>query len=367
MGLSAWTGALIRHRFRVHPSQWHTAAIMPALGTFHSLLGGLERAIYGRDAAGTPFEEPPVFVIGHWRTGTTWLHELLTQDERNTWPTTYQCFEPNHFLLTEKILRWRWLIPSRRPMDNMDMGFDRPQEDEFALAILGQPSPYLTIAFPNRDDHDEAYYELEGLPAPAREAWKRAFLGFLRRVHFQRPGRLVLKSPTHSFRIPTLLELFPDARFVHIVRDPRVVFPSTVHLWKSLHSAQGLQRPHFRGLEERVYETFLRLYERVEEGRKRLDPRRFFEVRYEDLVADPVGQVRDLYDHLELGGFDAMLPRLERYLDEHAGYRTNRYELTDALREEIESRWGDVIRRYGYDGDPSAIGTPGGSAVIGST
>lgn len=366
MGLPAWTRALVRHRFLVNPAQWHTAAIMPALSTIHSLLGGLERVVYGRDVARTEFVEPPVFVIGHWRTGTTWLHELLTLDERSTWPTTFQCFEPNHFLLTEKVLRWRWLIPSRRPMDNMEMGFDRPQEDEFALAILGQPSPYLTIAFPNRTDHDEAYYGLEDLPPSAREAWKRTFLRFLRRVHFQRPGRLVLKSPTHSFRIPTLLELFPDARFVHIVRDPRVVFPSTIHLWKSLHTAQGLQRPHFRGLEERVYSTFLHLYERIEAGRKLLDPRRFFEVRYEDLVADPAGQMRELYEHLELGGFEAMLPRMEAYLDERSDYQTNRYELPDAERAEIERRWGAVIHRYGYDEDGSGAGTRGVSGAMGT-
>lgn len=349
MSVGAWTRALWRHRFAVHPMQWHTAALMLILAPWHSVMRRLERLIYRRALRGIDFPEAPIFVIGHWRTGTTWLHELLTLDERHTFPDTYQCFEPNHFLLTERLFRrWKWLLPSQRPMDNMGVGFDRPQEDEFALAILGQPSPYLTIAFPNRRHHDEAYEDLRSLPAKARESWRQTFVDFLQRVSLHRPGRLVLKSPTHSFRIRTLLEIFPDARFVHIVRDPRVVFPSTVHLWKTLHTAQGLQTPHFRGLEERVFETFLRLYQKIEEDRSLVAPSRFFELRYEDLVDDPIGQLHALYEQLELGDFDRVRPKLEADVARRAGYRTNRYELDDALKAEVERRWGEVIRRYGY-------------------
>ena len=111
----------------------------------------------GRRIARVRIGEAPVFIIGHWRTGTTLLHELLILDERHTFPNTYDCLVPNHFLLTESFfLRWmRFLMPAHRPMDNMAAGWDRPQEDEFALCMLGQPSPYLTIAFPNRPPQDQ--------------------------------------------------------------------------------------------------------------------------------------------------------------------------------------------------------------------
>ena len=205
----------------------------------------------------TPIREAPLFIVGHWRTGTTLLHELLILDPRHTFPTTFQCLVPHHWLLTERVFpRLFWfLMPSHRPMDNMETGWNRPQEDEFALAVLGQPSPYLTIAFPNHPPQDQEAFDLERLSPHARAAWKRGFLHFLRGLTFKDPRRLVLKSPTHSFRIKTLLELFPDARFVHIVRDPHVVFSSTVNLWKSLYRNHGLQTPTFAGLEEYVFET----------------------------------------------------------------------------------------------------------------
>ena len=187
----------------------------------------------------------------------------------------------------------------------MAAGWDRPQEDEFALCILGQPSPYQTIAFPNRPLRYSAALELEGLTPQALASWKHVFLDLLRQVALRNPGkRLVLKSPTHTCRIKVLLEMFPDARFVHIVRDPFVVVPSTVHLWKTLYQAHALQRPTFEGLEEYVFQTFTRLYEKLEATRGLMPPAHFHELRYEDLVRDPLNQLRALYVQLGLGGFD---------------------------------------------------------------
>jgi hypothetical protein len=309
--------------------------------------------------ARTAIRDAPLFIIGHWRTGTTLLHELLILDQRHQYPNTYECLEPNHFLLTEGFFRrWvRFLVPSRRPMDNMAAGWERPQEDEFALCMLGQLSPYLTVAFPNRGPQFTEYLDLEGLSPRALASWKATFLRFLRELTFKDRRRLILKSPPHSCRIGVLLEMFPDARFVHIVRNPYVVFPSTVNLWKSLYRAHGLQRPTFAGLEEHVLDTFVRLYDRLKEGRKLIAPRRYHELRYEDLLRDPIRQMRALYEQLELGGFEEVRPRLEQYLASVAGYETNRYQLTPERRAEITRRWGDVIRRYGYDldaGEPVA-------------
>ena len=120
-------------------------------------------------------------------------------------------------------------------MDNMAAGFDRPQEDEFALCMLGEPSPYLTIAFPNRGPQYGDYLDLEGLSPRALASWKRTLYQFLQKITFRNPKRLILKSPPHTARLKVLRNLFPEAIFIHIVRDPFVVFPSTVNLWKSLY------------------------------------------------------------------------------------------------------------------------------------
>jgi omega-hydroxy-beta-dihydromenaquinone-9 sulfotransferase len=352
----AWIRLLGRNRFRIHWSVLHVVIYVTIVSMGHTLLRGIQGLVYGRRLNRTRIDQAPIFIIGHWRTGTTLLHEFLALDDRHVGPSTYECMEPNHFLLTEGLVR-RWLpffSLSVRPMDNMAAGFDRPQEDEFALCNLGLPSPYLTVAFPNHPPQFEEYLDLEQISPRALATWKRKFLRFLTELTFRHNKRLVLKSPTHSGRIKTLLEIFPDARFVHIVRDPYVVFPSTVNLWKSLYITFGLQRPTFQGLDEHVLKTFVRVYDKIEGGKALLDFDRFYELRYEDLVRDPVGQMANLYDHLGLGGFDEVLPKLKARLAETADYRTNRYQLTDEQRTTITQRWGHVIRQYGYDTQAAA-------------
>jgi omega-hydroxy-beta-dihydromenaquinone-9 sulfotransferase len=357
----AWLKLLARNRFAVHPAYWYIAAVVTAVSFGHTLLRLVQGAVYGRAIRATPLAGPPIFIIGHWRTGTTLLHELMIRDERFGFPTTYECLDPSHFLLTERLFTriFRFLLPSRRPMDNMQVGFDRPQEDEFALCLLGAGSPYDMIAFPNRPPSGQEFLDLADVAPRRLRRWKRTFKTLLRAITYKSGKRLVLKSPPHTARIPLLAAMFPGALFVHIVRDPYVVFPSTLNLWRTLFERHGLQRPNFAGLEEYVLQTYVHVHERLEEGRRLLAPEQFYELRYEDLVRDPVAEMRRLYEHFGLGGFEAYLPRLEEYLASVKGYETNRYELTPAQREAVTRRWGAIARQYGYGEVEEALQAPG--------
>jgi len=210
------------------------------------------------------------------------------------------------------------------------------------------PSPYIDLAFPQSAPMYPGSLDLSGLTPGELARWKRNFLKFLQTISFRDDRRLVLKSPPHTARIPALLDLFPDARFLHIVRDPYVVFPSTVNLWNSLTSRQCLQTPPKAGAEEKVLREFRVIYDRLEEARPLLKPGRFHELRYEELVKDPVGEMQKVYAALELDGFADARPQLERYLKQTTGYETNKYAITDEQREMVTREWGDVIRRYGY-------------------
>jgi hypothetical protein len=355
-GFFTWLALLSRNRFAVHPRYWPIAAVVTVISFTNTLLGLLERAIFGGAVRATRIEAPPIFLIGHWRTGTTLLHELMACDERFACPTTYQCLSSGHFLLTERWLaRWLgFLLPASRQMDNMKQSFDRPQEDEFALCMSGAGSPYSAIAFPNRTPRDESYLDLDDLSPARRRRWQKALYGFLQKLTYRHGKRLVLKSPPHTARIKTLREMFPDAIFIHIVRDPYVVFPSTLNLWRTLYRTHGLQVPTYDGIEERVLRTFVRMFEKLEAGRALLRPGQLYELSYEDLIRNPAGEIRKIYDHFQLGGFDDCLPRLKDHLASIGTYETNKYRLTQRERDLISRRWGDVIRRYGYGAAPLA-------------
>jgi hypothetical protein len=341
---------LARNRFKVHWTCLYIAAAVTCISFGNTLLRWLQEALLGRRVRRTKINQPPIFILGHWRTGTTLLHELLILDSRHGYPNTYQCLDPNHFILTEGLLTrlLSFLVPTQRPMDNMKAGFERPQEDEFALCMLGQPSPYLTIAFPNNPPQCQDFLDLEHVSAGALRSWKRAFLQFLQHVTYKTNKRLVLKSPPHTARIKVLADIFPGALFIHIVRDPYVVFPSTVNLWKTLYRTHGLQKPTYAGLEEHVLATFSRLYQCLEEGKRLLNPDQFFELRYEDLTKDPVGEMHKLYEYFKLPGWSEFLPRMHAYLAGVKGYETNKYRLTEEQRAKVKEHWGEVIARYGY-------------------
>jgi hypothetical protein len=346
-----WAKFLYRNRFAVHPKYWYIAAFVSASSTLNMVLRWMQNGLYGERVRRTAIEKEPVFVIGHWRTGTTLLHELLAQDPQFSYPDFFSCFNPNHSLLSERFFKKyaTFLAPEQRPMDNMAAGWERPQEDEFALCLLGAPSPYVDLAFPASAPIYPGSLDLTGLSPRELARWKRTFVRFLQTLTFRDPRRLVLKSPTHTARIPILLDLFPDARFVHIVRDPRVVVPSTVRMRMSMMRAHGFQKSGAEGVKERVFADFHVIYDRLEEARPLFKPGRFRELRYEELVKDPLGELEAVYAALELEGFERARPVVEAYLRQTDGYETNKYTLSDKDRREIEERCGDVIRRYGYE------------------
>jgi len=342
---------MMRHyRWRVDAAFWFEALIDLTFASGNSLLRLVQTASSNHRVRRIALPDDPVFIIGHWRTGTTLLHELLALDPPNRCPTTYECLLPHHFLLTERWLK-RWIsfaLPSRRPPDNMAVGWDRPQEDEFALCNMGAVSPYWQIGFPNEPPLDAGWIDLSGLSDEKRDQWRRAFRTFLQRLLCHRHGRLVLKSPPHTFRVATLVEMFPQARFIHVVRNPFEVFSSTRKLWKSLYSSLGYQKPLYRELDELVLLTFAQMHQSLQRTRPLVESERFMDVRYEQLVADPVAIVGDIYEHLQLDGFDGLRPALTKYASDHAEYKPNRHELNDATRVVIAERWQSYFEAYGY-------------------
>jgi hypothetical protein len=341
---------LVRNRFDVGITRLPAAAVITTFSVGNSILALWQRLLHGRKIAQTPIEPAPLFILGHWRSGTTMLHELLALDERNSCPSTFQCMAPHHFLVSEGFITryFKWMLPAQRPMDNVPVGYERPQEDEFALCALGLPSPYWTMAFPNHPPQWPEYLDLETLAEADRRRWLETLRHFVQMVAYKKPGRVVLKSPPHTARVKALLEAFPDARFVHILRDPFVLFQSTVNMWKKMYQMQYLHRPNFAWLEEHVFDSFVRMYRAFEAARPMIPPRRLYEVRYEDLVRDTVGQLRGMYEQLELGDFEPLLPALEKWQQETADYRTNRYQMPPELQDRIRQRWGEFIERFGY-------------------
>jgi hypothetical protein len=350
MPMRVWLPLAAEHRWSVAPHKWGQAATVTMVSAFNSLGERLSEARFRRQLQAPPTTPPPLFIVGHWRSGTTLLHELLMLDPTFCCPNTWQCCVPGHFLLTEGVVSnvVAWMVPKKRPMDDVAAGWDRPQEDEFALVNMGAPSPYRRMAFPRTSPAAPVALDLATLDAESLDHWKRAMRTFLARLAIRDPRRPVLKSPPHTARMAVLAEMFPGAKFLHVVRDPFVVFPSTMWLWKSLHEVQGMQVDDGAQAEAYVFAAFEEMYAAFERDRPRLPAGSLHEVRYEDLVADPVGLLREAYARLDLGDFSRVEPALEERARSMKRYRTNDYRHDPRIVAEIARRWRPFIERYGY-------------------
>jgi len=350
MTSSVWFRLLAQNNFSISPSRCPMAISISFVSLANSLMAATSERIYRKRTMATQIEQPPLFVIGHWRTGTTWLHELLVRDHRFTFPTTYQCMAPHHFLLTERWLSGplNWTMPSKRPMDDMAVGMSRPQEDEFALMNLGLGSPYLEWAFPNRNPRYDQYLSLQGLDAVTKERWKNTFEYFVKQLTFRSPKRVVLKSPTHTVRVATLLKIFPDARFVHVVRNPLQFIPSMVRMWTRMTDAMSLQVRRDPISVDRILEVFRLMYDQFEIDRQLIPTNHFFEVRYEDLVSQPLSQMELIYQHLGLGDFEPARPAISECLASGSGYKPNKLELPNEVADKIYECCAAYMKRHHY-------------------
>lgn len=348
--LVPWIQRLAKHGFRIAPSRIPRALFITVSSAVGEVLAFMQWFIWGFAINQSTIESHPIIIVGHWRSGTTLLHELLACDQRLCAPTTAQCACPSHFVLSEQFAH-DWLgalLPEHRPMDQMPMGYHKPQEDELALCNLGVPSPWWAVAFPNEPIPDSDYKELENVTSLSRQQWIRAWTTFLRHIQYEHRGRLLLKNPLHSYRIPLITEIFSETHFVHIVRDPYELVPSCLHFWKTMFDQYGLQQATCERLEDEVFSSILAMHQRLTDTWDQLSSTSRLRIRYDHLVQHPIRTLRKLYSHFQWPGVADALPKWEAYLIGQQDYQPNKHTLDNRLRDRITTQLAAVIRQYEY-------------------
>jgi omega-hydroxy-beta-dihydromenaquinone-9 sulfotransferase len=363
LSLGAWR-SLAR---RIDPSlsrlSWRTRSLYWLDGAMQSTLQRIQNKVYSEALAAT-IPQAPVFVLGFWRCGTTFLHELLCCDSRFGFPTTYACLNPAHFLLSERWIPASQQEQARRPMDDMYYSWSSPQEDEFALLALGASSAYQALLVPSLMKDAGPLLDLQQLPTNDQDAWCRTFDYFLKLLTIQQGKPMVLKSPTHGYRMRTLQNKFPEARYVIIERNPYEIFASNLKLWRTLTGRYGLELCSEAELEKFIFAAYI-LYEKaVSEGVDCSTSGSVARLRYEDLVAHPVEEISRVYLELRLGDFSAARPSVEAYLSKTSGHRRNRFRLSRAQKMDIDAAWGGIIEQKGYSWPGSHIDLNDGEPVL---
>lgn len=304
---------------------------------FSSVLTLVEKVRYGPGVKETRLENPPVFIVGHWRTGSTFLHQLMALDPRFTALTMVQAVIPEHFLFSSKYYGpiLKKVLPKTRPMDNVALSPDAPQEEEWSLIRLGAESPLEKILFPPKKKFflkDDDQYIPEGRQL---EKFRKNLDLLYRRITLQTGLRIVSKNPCHSMRIPLLAGMYPGAKFIHIHRDPLEVVPSTIRMWNIMARDNALKRGWHSPSAGEVSAVNARFVDFIRKEGAKLETGHFCEVAFRDLEKDPQAELQKLYSCLGLEFSDEFRTAVDRFIEANRNYRRNSYTLSEADRKAI--------------------------------
>ena len=255
------------------------------LATLGSVNLGLSRAAQPSGGASAVLPDP-VFVVGPWRSGTTVLHELLVAASHGAAPRTWQCMNAAAFALGAPP---RGSVVAARPMDGLPVQADSPQEDEFALLTVGVESAYRAFWMPHRIG--ELHHTVDPAFWLQYSSWLAPWTQLLAAMQArQGPGcvpPLILKSPNHTWRLPALLQRFPNARLVWMARDPAQVLPSNRAMWRTMFGLHGLTAADPAALERFLDAALAQAAKVLMQCAAALPPSQLVLLTHEQLRSDP--------------------------------------------------------------------------------
>lgn len=353
-----WVRLLLRERCAIAPRYWPRAAFITTISLITTTVQTVEEAVYDKRLKDLPID-PPLFILGHPRSGTTHLHNLISLDERFGHPTMYEVNFPQSFMLTEKQCGWllEYALPTSRPMDNMSVGADSPQEDEWAQIVMSQLSPYVGWSFPKSIDRYQKYWTLNEATEAERHEWQQDLLKFCRKLQWTHGRPMVMKSPAHTCRVRWLLPLFPNAKFVHVHRNPYEVFRSTQRLWQKIRPFCQMQIPEDPHRDDdRILKCYREMHQQYFEDRESIPADHLCEVRYDDIEKHPLETMEYIYEKLNLPNFGEVREKLEAYLQKTAGYQKNRHQpLPPDLVRRINTECHQAFEEWGYRKEEPAV------------
>ena len=360
--LPVWLRLVLRNGGVPKP-YWGKLARVLALSAACAPLRLAEIFVYAHRMNKALIAEPPLFVLGLARTGTTHLHNLLAQDPALGHMDMFQALAPTFSLAGGDWLRR--LVGGRmgeqtRPMDNMAVTLQGPSEEEVAMANSSPWSAVHQLSFPKLGPELLAKWSLMGWapageesPAPLSEAetkrWRHEYLRVVCKATIRADGRrLVLKSPVNLGRVDHLLHLFPNAKFVHIVRNPFAVYASLGTMLRAVLPMCQLDACDVDEEIDAMAEYSRRVCEKFAADRKLIPAGNLAEVRFEDLERDPLGELERLYAELSLPGWSQAEPAVRAYVGTLTQYRKNTHGYDRALLDKVREQWRFAVEGWGY-------------------
>ncbi|MEG1648548.1 MAG: sulfotransferase [Rikenellaceae bacterium] len=325
-----------------------TKAICGILSTVHFI----ESYRYKKLLESKPLANDPVFVLGHWRSGTTFVHNVLSCDKQFGYTTTYQTVFPHAMLFGQKMFKpiMGKIMPDKRPTDNLELNPNLPQEEEFALSAMMPYSYYNFWFFPKKMmEYCDRYLLMKGQSEEEKNVFRKTFLKLIKISLYNSGGeRYLSKNPPHTGRVAELVEMFPNAKFIFLMRNPYTVFESTKSFFTSTIQPLKLQDITNEEIESNFITAYSKLYDQYQSQKHLIPKGNLIEIKFEDFESDPIEATKRIYNTLSLKGFEDALPAMEKYVGKKKGYKKNSYDYAPSTRKIVEDNWSKALTDWNY-------------------
>ncbi|MCG8698626.1 MAG: sulfotransferase [Bacteroidales bacterium] len=279
----------------------------------------------------------PVFIIGHWRSGTSFLHHLLAQDQQWGIVNGFYAFFPGLEIFNHNIVRKliKQVMIKKRPQDKMPRSVDVPEEEEFALTNISKFGVYHSLWLPKENDYFNRFCLFKTTQQNI-EKWKKKYLLLLKKYAYLNNSRqLLLKNPVNTARIKVLLELFPNAKFIYIHRNPVETYCSMVNMYEKAIKPQFLQDFDKRQIEAKTVSWYILVQKSFNEQKSLIKEGNLVEVKFEELVKKSQITIKQIYTQLRISLSENAQKKINTYLDSVKDYRQNTYHLSKEERNKI--------------------------------
>jgi hypothetical protein len=340
--------------FRYHKPQlryYPKVALTLLVAGIFEVLNAWERISWGKKIRAYHTDKPPIFIIGFWRSGTTLLHNLLCQDSEASYTTTMQTVFP-HMLLSQRWLRplVNLLLPALRPFDNVRMDMDFPQEEEYGLVNVQSCSLYNFFQFPGDfDDIVEHEITPEGSGRQETDSWAKQYRLMIAKAGINTGGkRYIGKNPCNLGRIRLVKQMFPQAKFIFIYRNPYRVVESLYRFYLAIIPGVQLQQLPDDFSREKIVKLYVSMMQRYETDKSILSSQDLIEIKMEDFLNNKAMYLANIYSVFNMDSFDTAWASMEDYLRENAGYSRDSYEIHPDTFMLVNKYAANIVKKLGY-------------------
>ena len=307
-------------------------------------LSFIENIFYKKKLKGYEPKKPPIYVLGHWRSGTSFLQSLLGASPQFVFHTKFQTFFPESFLVTEKTIK--------QPATSILQQVGLIDSSEIEISMLNQAKPYSFHwgqVFPKSWKHYfDKYLFWDTISDEEAEQWNRNVKYLNKKVNFVNPDKqLLVKNPGDTARAKAILNLYPDVKFVFVHRNPYDVYYSSVKLWKKILNNLSLQEITLEEIKEAIIYTYKRVHEKYINDKALIPEGNLVEISYEELKDNPLQTMKVIYEELGLKDFEKDKPSLHKYL-EGISHTPTDYKYKTKDLERIHDQWEFMFKHFNY-------------------